>query len=76
MAELAVRAAVFVAQAAGQSATVGTANPDSQDFSVRLHYPTLAASEHPNSLYLYLGWEGPILHFLQGSFEFNLNSGI
>lgn len=50
MAELAVRAAVFVAQAAGQSATVGTANPDSQDFSVRLHYPTLAASAPQLSL--------------------------
>lgn len=36
MAELAVWAAVFFAQAAVQSAMVGTANPDSQVFSVRL----------------------------------------
>lgn len=60
-AELPVRAAVFVARATAQPAT---ANPDSQDFSVRLYYPTLAASEHPNSLYLSLGWEASILHLM------------
>lgn len=43
MAEWALTAAVFAAPAPLQPAAIGTANPDLQDFSVWLYYPTSAA---------------------------------